>query len=901
MKIKKYISVLLSLILTAACVTLPASAEEITETAETTENGETVKEDINNYKAARVLTALGLIEEPKASDDWSEKKLTNAEFLKIVLSMTYYSGDSSYNVILPWEGYESGTEYYNIYAYAYLNALLQEGDDIGAPEDALTFDFAKSFMMKLMGYYPEINNSQRKEAEGELVKNVRRSDDGTISLNDVYAMMYAATTIDSYHMETVNGKPGYVLRDGRSILSYNKDIYMIKGKVNATQYASLNGAKAYKGQLVINNDIFVIDDSSYEILIGKTVTGYAFIKNGEDAKVLYLETMENRSGDIVIAGKDFVSFSGRQVTYYTGNGRNKVQTVDNPVIIYNGKQVESGQYTDEIFNIIDGDVTLVRNGGDIGIIIVNKYKNIIVGSVDATKKKVYDAVYQGVSLDLDKTDVYIKNLSGNIVEAADLKNGSVLTYAESFDGDYINGTVGGIMLTGKMDSVDRGEDGSVTISGKTYPFTAEAESIKDALMIGVEYTFYINVNGRLAAVKNSRGVSGEMAYLLKSYSDMDKDDITRLKVIKPDALDQNDAVLLDCKSKCKVDGKQYKNEKIAEAIANNNNGSSDFPIIYRIDKAGLVYEIDTPFFNSEYENEDTTLQQRHSAADEYGIFSKSAISMGYRNLYLINTPNRVYESAGAAFIMDFDGMCIQKLAGTGEFNVLDRIKNDSTNTMDLYSIGKESPLVCFSVITSGDKTAPTFEKTMAVVQDKYEAINSDGDVVTMLSLVIKGEVSEYEILESQKENIAPLADEGDIIIYALDPKNRIEKIDRLLDYSDRTSSIGKKTELNDGIGIFVGRVYDVLNTTNMKAGSNNTIIQFAADKSNDDKRVTFARSGATYSYSMEGRKSSKKVVMDELNPNKIKTYSNAGSDADLLVLITEYTIPISIYIVPSKD
>lgn len=898
MNIKKIISVLMSLMLTTACMTSPALAEKTTKETETIEKGETVKEDLNNYKAASVLTALGLIEAPKLSDDWSAKKLTNYEFLKMVLVMTDFSEETTYNVILPWEGYESGTEHYNVYAYAYLNAWLQDGDEIGAPTDTLTLDFARNFMMKLMGYYPQVNTSQRSKAEGELIKNVRLSDDGTISINDVYAMMYAATTIDCYHMELVDGQPGYVLRDGRSIITYNKNIYQIKGKVNATQYASLNGINVSSGQIAINTDKFFIDDMSYVSLIGKMVSGYAYIKSGDGARALYLEAMENRSSDIVIQGKDFVSFSGNYVTYDTASGREKRQTVKDPVIIYNGKQVEGSQYNDNIFDIVEGDVTLVSNDGEINVIIINKYNNIVIGSVDEDKKKIFDDVYQGVSLDINKPDVHIKNPSGNLVDIGDMKKGSVLTYAQSLDEEYVIGTVGGIMLTGKISTMDKGNDGYVTISGTKYTFTAETEAIKTSLMMGIEYTFYINVNGRLAGVKSLSSISGEIGYLLKTYTDPHNDEKVKIKILKPDAIDQNDAVWLNCRSRCIVDGEQYRNGAITTAITTNNSGASDLPIIYKLDESGLVSEIDTPYFNGAYENEETTLQRRHSATDEYKIYSKTATGFGYRNLFFIDTPNRPYESAGATYIMDFDGMCIQKLVSSGEFNILNLVKNDSNNTMDLYSVGKETPMVCFSVITAGVTSEPTYESTMAVVQAKYETINSNDDVVTMLSLVIKGDTKEYEILEAKKANIVPEVDEGDVIIYALDPKDRIEKVERLLDYSDKASSMGKKATLNGGDAIYIGRVYDIFKTTNMKAGTNNTVLQFAVDASNTDKRTTFARSGVTYSYSMEGEKG---VVMESMDPNKIKTFKNAGTDADYVVLITNYSIPTNIYIVPNKE
>ena len=879
MKIKKYFSVFLILALTVSLLAVPVTAEE---------NDSTLS---NNLQAAGTLAALDIIEPHDESEDWNTVSVTKGEFLKTVLAMTYYSEDFQTNVILPWEGYESGTEYYSVYAYAYLNGWLRDGEEIGSPEDVLTYDFAADFMMKLMGYYPELDNALRSEAYGKLVKDTAKNDDGTLSLNGVYTMMYAASQINCYHAETVDGKPGFVIRDGRTILTYYKDIYMIRGRVNATQYVSLNGAKALPGELIINSDEFLIDDSSYEMLLGKTVTGYARIKDGEEAKALYLEAVDGRGSDIVIDGKDFISYSGRQITYQTENGKSRVQTVNNPLIVYNGKQIEGGEYSDDIFDITDGNITLIKNSGDVDVIVINKYKNIIVGVADTDKKLIYDLVYSGVTLDLNTDAAYIKSAGGSDVTISDLKSGNVLTYAQSMDGEYITGTVGGSAMTAKITSKDSGENMTVTIGGKKYSFAAEAEESKATLRIGVEYTFYINVNGRIAAVKGLSAASGEMAYMIKAYSsDTDKDTV-KLRVIKPGSADNNDAVELTCRDRVKVDGRTYKNEQIITAVE-KFNGTASVPIIYTLTEAGLVSQIDTPYYDESKEDKDT-LRIRHNGETDGAVYSKTALGFGYRNLF------------DGKYIMDFDGMCIQKISES-EIAVAEKIRNDSSLKMDIFGIGAETPLVCFAVVNDTSLSAPALETEMAVVQKKYEAENADNSIVTYLTLVIKGEEKNFEILPEKDAVIASRVDSGDLIRYAIDEKNRITDVSVVLDYSDRNSSIGYQNysfQNNNDYRIVIGKVYDIYKTNNSKAGSNSNIIQFTKNMSDIENNMEsiFARSGVVYRYSMEGRGNTKHVEMPELNVNEIKTYKNTGNDADIIVMVSNYSVPTNIYIVSSKD
>lgn len=879
MKIKKYISILLCMILTAVSLGAHVSAEEAIDASD------------NNLEAARVLEALGIIEPRSTSEDWSSVSVTKGEFVKMVLVMTDYDEESQSNIILPWEGYESGTEYYNAYAYAYGHAWIQEDDDIGSPEDILTYDFAKDFMMKLMGYYPEIESSQRIDAEGKLVKDVRKNADGTLSLNGVYTMMYAVSTINCYHMETVDGKPGYVLRDGRTILSYYKDIYMIKGRVNATAYASLTGAKASRGEIVINSDKFLFDDPSYEMLIGKMVSGYARITSSEDARVLYLEAMENRSGDIVIEGKNFISYSDGQVKYEDENGKTKTQTADDPMIIYNGKQIQSGEYTDDIFDITDGNVTLVQNGGDIDVIIINKYKNIIVGSVDAENKIVYDLIYSGVTLNLDIDDVYIKSSGGTDMTVEDLRSGSVLTYAQSMDGEYVMGTVGGSAITTQITAAYTGDNGTVTIGGKEYPFAAEMENDKDSIMIGAEYTFYINVNGRICAVKGSGNVSGERAYMIRAYSDPLENNAVKIQVMKPAAIDNSDAVLLQCRSKCKIDGTVYTDENVLTGIK-RFNGTPEIPVVYKLDDEGLVSQIDTPYYNLGKEDEET-LRIRHAGETDGQIYSKTALDWGYRDLF------------NGKYLMDFNGMCIQRISDT-EFNVVEKMRNDSLLKMDLFGIGETSPLIYFAVANDSSLASPTFEDEMAVVQKVYEGINNDNEIVSYVSLVISGNIKEYEVLAQNEALITEKVDSGDLIRYAVDAKDRLTNIEVILDYSDKDMSVGYQNYTfpnNSEYRIVVGKVYDLYKSSSSKTGSNNNIIQYTTNLGDieNNLEVIFARSGAVYRYSVEGRNSDKHIEMTELDTAQIKTYKSVGDDADIIVCISTYNIPSQTYIISNND
>ena len=534
-----------------------------------------------------------------------------------------------------------------------------------------------------------------------------------------------------------------------------------------------------------------------------------------------------------------------------------------------------------MFNISDGDVTLINNNGEVAVIIINKYKSIVVGAFDEDTQVLYDPVNKGVSLNLDVDEVHIKSVRGTEADIATEKKGSILTYLQSLDGQVITGNVGGFSLISKVSAKLTGKDGYLTLGSAQYPYVAELEESIAAIELDKEYTFYINVNNRIVGMEALNDYTDGMAYMLRAFID-DGGESTKLKVLKPDALDQSDAVTLECGQNVKIDGARCRGEGIIGGLL-MFDGTTNIPILYKLDKNGLVYEIDTPYYNREKESNDS-LKHLYNGNRQGAVYSKTAEGWGYRNLF------------GGMYMMDHDGMCIQKI-GESEIVVADYVKNDSRYKMDIFGVG-DSPLVCFAVINDPLLSKPALEKKLAIVMKKYVALNSDGDAVTFLNLFIDNKEVEYEILASEDTILSGKVDRGDIIRFALDARSRITDISVALDYSEKESSIGYENytfEQNVDFRLVIGKVYDVYQSTTSQAGANNNIIQFFKDTNDieNSKEVVFARSGRVFRYKLDR----KDIQITELKAEEIKTYKTSQSSADMFVMASNYDTPSYIYIV----
>lgn len=889
MKFKKHLSLLLSVALSLSAF-VPMTAFADNEDAETAEIAETVAVEEDNVEAAEVLAALGVMDYPSKSKAWSKVTMNKGDFIKTVLAMTDYAGTEYSGVILPWENIEVGSTYYNEFMYSYMKGYLSENDDVGEAEDLVTPEFAIKYVQNMLGYHDIIIDkiSNASKVQKALRKGVTGNADGNLTLNGILTLMYNATKIDYCKVQYAGSKygviTGYTVRDGRTILTEFKDIYMIKGRVNATHYATLNGETAGENRLVINSDVFECYDEAYETMIGRNVEGYAHIDDVE-SKILWM-TYQSSTEDIVIEGEDFVSFDGTSVTYETERGTRKRTTVTNPVIIYNGRTLQSGEYSDSLFDIIDGNVTLIDNRGDISTIIITKYSNMVIGAVDATNQKLYDMIYTGNPLVLNAAStVVIKNTSGQQIDFSELKAKDVLTYTMSMDGTYFVGTVGGSKINGNITRQDPDEK-YVTANGVDYPYTQEFENAQQTLSFDAQYTFYINIYGRLVGVKNLSGSTGNMAFIMKAVLD-DESDCVNLRVIPQDAATADDTVWLQCTQKVTVDGETCTGNGVLVALGKINQSVAkevELPIIYDLNADGLVKRIDTPYYNAASEDKDSTLQRVYTQS-QGTIYSKTDYDNGFKG------------QINGQWLVDASALVLNSI-GSHEFNIASGSGNDTHYKRDIYTIGIDSPLAMCVVQSNPNAETGEYENGFAVVKSKYITVNADNEAVLRVTLSMSGKDNEYDVAVSKRETIEPTLKRGNLIRYGFDAKGNLSNTQVILDYEDMDSSIGYEYPYkvwntnNQNPYIVVGKVYDVTETSNGKYA-----IRFYKDKGDitGSLQVTYPRGLQFYELN-----DANEVTTSDILPTQIKTYKQVGSNADMLVMMSTYHNPYTIYIVSVK-
>lgn len=902
MKFRKIFAAILSvMMLSGNFVVVNAIAEETVET-------ETAAE-VNHVDEARILTAVGVIEAQDESVVWAEETVTKGQFLSWALNFTDYNADVSVGMNMPWESVSRGSSSYNEYSYAYLHDWYSNdmADTDIDPESGLSTAFALRTLIGALGYANVVYNMGvsylEQDLTNELLPGVTPTIDNEMDLNDAIMMLYNAMDIDYCVMEGgTNTSSEWKVYDGVTALAYNKDIYKIKGRVNATAIATIINETAWQDHIIIGSDMFAIPDSSYNAYIGKEAEGYARM-NEDDNTLLYLKETGNNE-EIVINGEDFVEFTQTRLRYYNEEGRMKSLALDDPIIIYNGKALQSGEFSEDLFDIIDGAIRVLSVNGVYDVLIVENYKNLVVGAIDENSSVIYDRT-SSATLKIDTVsnpNATLKTSSGSDRSISELSKGNVITYLMSLDGDYVQAVIGGSSLTAEISGTRLDESGRydrIMINSVEYETTKEMRELKDPfdstqyfkLVSGVQYVFYINVNGRVTAVEAASTLGAELGYI-SAAGLFDGGMDAFINICPSDALEAADAVTFQCASKITIDGTRVSERSMLEYLGRFNSGRGQshyrMPVLYTLNDEGEITKVDTPYYDSAKEDANT-LMQRHSMADGT-VKTKSMSGWGFRN----HIDGKYYLSTAGQAVVEPEGE---------EFYFINVIPGDMTEySMDIYTIGTNSYIAYFATISISASYQDSFSDGFAIVKNKVEAVNSNDDVVQRLSISIDGKDSTVDV-KNGMESIVDDVERGDIIRYAVNTKGEVTRVAVILDYSDLDNSIGKSgagsgTDLalewqNQSFRWVVGVVRDV--EKDPGNGTYGNVISFYKDANctEDSVETTFLRTGMVYRYSM-GRK---EIEVTETNADMIKSYKDVGGDADLILVSFNYDVPTAAYFI----
>ncbi len=574
--------------------------------------------------------------------------------------------------------------------------------------------------------------------------------------------------------------------DSRTVFGEYKKIYKVRGIVTATPSTSLNGGSDVGEGLVRIEDVIydcgVADADEY---LGMYVTAYYQASGNGENKVVSIQPESKNTVKTIKAedvAKDSGEFSYDCFVAYEGDSLKKYTLSKDMDLIYNGKAYTG--FDLDTMKPETGNVTLIDNNGDraYDVVLINEFENFVVESIAKGEMTVYDKYGKSLKLE-DVESLSIVSQYGDIMEYNELKEWDVLSVFRSKDNLVVKINVMNDPVTGKVEKLDD-EDG-VTIDGDTFEV---AESFKEALESGVadideiklgqRGVFYLDFDEKIAAANLKIDASWQYAMLVNAAMD----DEAFNKTLKLNLYGTNDRFeAYSCASK-------VNNGKTPEEILSmlQTNGAIVPQLIkFKVNSEGLVNKIVLGDKNAEGDDE-----LRLVAEKEERKYTEGA----YRMIDFTNNNILV------------DGSTILFIAPSSEENYYDEasysvrnykfLKHGDWYNISAYDTDFSDLAKVMVVYTSAVEEYPYTSITL--VDEIITEIDAEGTVRQKLcGYKWDGtEVSCYEETEGLFDGL----EQGDIVRYDLNTKNRITHLKLYFDVSEQPKNEGALV-MNEGDSI----------------------------------------------------------------------------------------------------
>lgn len=684
-----------------------------------------------------------------------------------------------------------------------------------------------------------------------------------ITYREMYELLVQTLEADSYEDIFLQQYPF----DDKTVLERYHNIKKAEGIVNADENACLLGYSVCGKNEIAVGDMYYSAQTEQDLsgMLGLFVRVY-YVDTDEDKAIVQISAVDSKNRLIKIPSEELDGVSGGYLGYFENGRAKKVKIVPDASVIYNKRNIDYvKELNDKLFDIADGEVTLIDNGsGSYNVIKITEYKNITVKYADKENYVLYDKFSPEI-IDIDpekdsQVDLKISDSEGNTKQFGDIANEDVLTVEESRDGGYVRIIISKNIEKAVIKGIEEDDDNTVvTTENGSYSLTQSARSNPNIkLKTGEAAVLYINYEGRLAGISYDDTVHSGLAYLLYAYIDTN-DELPVLKL-----LDRNGQISdIHTADKVIVNGTAVKKEY--EKVFNSDMIYSI--VAYETNKDGRINKLDTAEYDPVLEEDDSLfLRCRYEDIGE----------LAYKS------PDRTFNGRLSINEDTFMVEVPEEKSNYGDYRVL--TYSDLTNTnlykVDIYSFTSDSPLADAVVIYSMESTIkPKDNEFLSMVKRAYMSVNEEEDETCLTLDIQRGESTDTVYVTD--EEIIPLLNgigKGDIIRYGVNYKNEVTRFQWVYDYSDKKIMLEKNptnTDYSSGSSRVIG-AYVYMNDSGY--------IRIGNDMLNaDDSSLETYLSSKVKQYVVDDTYEMKLIAQDE-----VRAYKDFGPKADYCIVQSYY-------------
>ena len=404
-------------------------------TEEVEEEEEIPVEILKHERAAKIMSALGLMSFRDDGFFYEDEILKVNDFCKIVDAIIGMSDE-----------YQTKT---NITHKDILDVIIK----------ALGYDYMseKSIMEKV---YRE-----------NILDGITYNAEKFATRGDAARLFYNALKTPVMEIASVGNNVSYISSEDNTLLTYVFGLEEIEGLVTGANGVSVYSNKELnKGYIEINRGTFYLDAAvDTTSLLGKKVYGL-FDENNEE-KILFLA--EDVVKQSVVVPFDKIKQNGDVLSWEIDGVKGKANTSSIKNISFNGTAYMG---SDMLSEIKSGEGTVLfaaSSGSTYDIAVINKYETLVVEKVSARDQKIYFADGRTFNeksyIDLsEKVNPYIcATLNGKTVNPIDFQPGTIISVVANGRGYY------------RIDASDKYVKGEITEIAGTDSSLGDAYFIKD--------------------------------------------------------------------------------------------------------------------------------------------------------------------------------------------------------------------------------------------------------------------------------------------------------------------------------------------------------------------------------------------------------------------------------------
>ncbi len=749
----------------------------------------------------------------------------------------------------------------NHWANGYINVATQQGVVIGddennfRPDDSITYAEAMTILVRIIGHEPAALSKggfptgyMIVGSQNGINKNAAAAENVKVLRGMVAQMTFNTLTVDMMEQVGFGNDEKYEIVD-KNLLEDSLSTRKLNAQITAVGTAALTGNSTLKDNEVrLGEEVFEVTDQAIagvRNLLGFHVVAYVREQADGEERLILARAEKNKNHSLKISADDIekvTSDTTHVLEYWEDkeNDRNtkEVEISKEAKMIYGGKAIT---FDASLLKPEAGSITVLdQNNDDVyDIVFVRATENYVVEEVIESSNRVTDK-YGKASLILDKENKEIKftmTRGGQSLELSELKEWDVLSVAKSKDGKILDIEVSSESVSGKVEE----QDGDKFVIGdKEYKV---AKNYTLGIELGDEGTFYLDAEGKIAAVDKTTALSSNYAYLVAAGMKTGFDKVFEAKLFTKDG----ETKVFTSATKLKLNGTSG---VLAEDVIDHLNGDGSEIIAqlitFETNKEGEITQINTAVdktASGEINKNVFTLNAKETLK-----YKETTKKLGE---YKINEKTIVFDiPAGKTDPSEFSLGTISLFEDENEYDV------------SVFDLGED--MTAKVVVVTNSAGAANLEAPIAVIDQISTIRNEEGETVEKVYLYINGErtsyVTEADDVLVNGENKALVR--GDIVQLKLNAKKEIENVRVLFEVANKATEA--EIEVGDGLNTVYGRV--------VKKFSDSINVQVA-----DGKVKNYTISGAKV-YEVDTKKTNKAIQVvtpgdiaqyDELEPSRV--------------------------------